>query len=80
MELVPFIKRVKDYYDDCHLDFPDIVEITNERPFERQEDTIHGMPYVLVEQHTNYPSEDSFWGYLYFPLKKRKYIRVPFSM
>lgn len=76
MELVQFIKRVAEYYDDCKLDFPSIVELRDESALERQEDTVHGMPYVLVEQHAN--CEDCYWGYFYFPLKKRKYIRVPF--
>ncbi len=76
MELVQFIKRVADYYDDCTLDFPSIVELKNESGLERQEETIHGMPYVLIEQRTMH--EDSHYGYFYFPLKKRKYIRVPF--
>lgn len=76
MELVQFIKRVADYYDDYSLDFPSIVELKDEAGLEKQEDTIHGMPYVLVEQHTMH--EDSHWGHFYFPLKKRKYIRVPF--
>ncbi|EOW6743535.1 hypothetical protein ACOZ0W_002700 [Cronobacter dublinensis] len=80
MELVAFIKRVADYYDDCTLEFPEIVELKDETGLERQEDTIHGMPYVLVEQHSSYPCEDSFWGYFYFPLKKRKYIKIPFYM
>lgn len=78
MELVQFIKRVKEYYDDCNLGFPDVVELKDERHLERQEETVHGMPYVLVEQHVQW--EDSYWGYLYFPIKKRKYIKVPFWM
>ncbi|MDV5140824.1 hypothetical protein [Chimaeribacter arupi] len=79
MELVQFIKRVADYYDDCQLDFPHIVELKDESGLEKQEDTIHGMPYVLVEQHQSYPCEDAYYGNLFFPLKKRKYIKVPFS-
>lgn len=78
MELVQFINRVRDYYSDSRLDFPMIVELKDESGLQRQEGTIHGMPYVLVEQHNDYPCEDSYWGYLYFPLKKRKYIKVPF--
>ncbi|MDY0921962.1 hypothetical protein [Leclercia sp. CFBP8987] len=80
MELVQFIKRVGEYYDDCTLGFPEIIEMKNESGLEKQEDTIHGMPYVLVEQHSSYPCEDCYYGYLFFPLKKRKYIRVPFNM
>ena len=80
MELAQFIKRVKEYYDDCSLGFPEIVELKNESGLEKQEDTIHGMPYVLIEQHSGYPCEDCYYGYLFFPLKKRKYIRVPFDM
>lgn len=76
MELVPFIKRVVEYYDDCKLDFPSIVEIRDESGLEKQEDTVRGMPYVLVEQHTN--CDDCYWGYLYFPVKKRTYIKVTF--
>lgn len=76
MELIQFIKRVADYYNDCKLDFPSIVELKDESRLEKQEETVHGMPYVLIEQHAN--GEDSYWGYFYFPVKKKKYIKVPF--
>ncbi|NWA63018.1 hypothetical protein HX773_19105 [Pantoea sp. B9002] len=79
MELVQFIKRVREYYDDCYFEFPRIVELKDERGLEKQEDTIHGMPYVLVEQWSSYPCEDCYSGNFYFPLKKRKYIKLPYS-
>ena len=78
MELVQFINRVGEYYDDCRLEFPTIVEIKDISHLEKEGDTIHGMPYVLIEQHSSY--EDCYWGYFYFPLKKRKYIKIPFYM
>lgn len=53
MELVQFIKRVADYYDDCKMDFPSVVELKDELGLEKQEETVHGMPYVLIEQHAN---------------------------
>lgn len=78
MELAQFIKRVSEFYDDCQLGFPDVVELKSVSHLEKQEETIHGMPYMLFEQHSE--SEDCYWGYFYFPLKKRKYIKVPFWM
>lgn len=78
MELAPFIKRVTEYYDDCYLQFPEVVELKSTSHLERQEDTIHGMPYVLVEQWTDSYCGDSHNGNFYFPLKNRKYIKVGF--
>lgn len=78
MELAPFIQRVAEYYDDNQLGFPSVVTLDSNHKFEKQEDTIHGMPFVLVEQYSQGMDGDSWYGNLYFPLKKKKFIKVPF--
>lgn len=81
MEVSEFIGKVRDYYYDFYLDFPTIQDVQNSKltNLERQEDTIEGFAFVLVEQWQIGLDGDSYNGNLYFPVRENTYIVIPFS-
>jgi hypothetical protein len=73
------LNQIKEYFDDCHLEYPRIVTISELTGFQQQDCEMAQFDYELINQHPGGGiSGDAYSGDMAFPLGDGKFLLVSY--
>lgn len=76
---IDIINKIKEYLDDCHLEYPKIESSIDLTKFQRQECDMEEFDYEFINQNSGGGIlGDSFTGIIAFPIDKDKYLIVDY--
>ena len=74
------INKIKEYLDDCYLEYPRIESSIDLTKFQRQESDMEEFEYEYINQDSGGITGDLFGGYIAFPIDKDRYLIIGYSV